>query len=118
VNSQRFWIDGSYKMGCIGYGVYGRPGEIKLCGGCPGTNAHQAELLAAEQALALVPDGAACILYTDSQPVIAYYAATPSTRVRLTVSYLKVSDPFHRIAHELANRGREQAYRRRSVDQG
>ncbi len=110
---QRFWIDGSYKLGCIGYGIYGRPGDLRVCGGRPGTDAHQAELLAAEQALALVPDGETVTLYTDSLPVIAHYAANRVERVRLTVAYLKASDEFHRIAHALANRGREQAYRRR-----
>lgn len=111
--ARRFWIDGSYKLGYIGYGIYGRPGDLKVCGGCPGADAHQAERLAAEQALALVPDGEAITLYTDSLPVIAYYAAIRVERVRLTVTYLKASDVYHRIAHELANRGRAQAYRQR-----
>lgn len=113
ISGHRFWIDGSYKLGYIGYGIYGRPGELKVCGGCPGADAHEAERLAAEQALALVPDGAAVTLYTDSLPVIAHYAANRVERVRLTVSYLKASDTYHRIAHELANRGRAQAYRQR-----
>jgi len=113
---RRLWIDGSYRLGFIGYGVYGRPGDIKLYGGQPGVDSHSAELLAAEKALETVRDGEACTLYTDSHPVIAFYAETPISRIRLTVAHIKRVDAFHNIAHELANLGREQAYRKRSVE--
>ncbi|MCC7449591.1 MAG: hypothetical protein IT324_19375 [Anaerolineae bacterium] len=113
------WVDGSYYEGVVGYGavILFQPADKAhkrwhLSGGQSGTNPNSAEYLAAQMGLRQLPNGVRCVLHSDFLPVIEMFN-TPGRDVlfnkQVTAVYAGDDNDFHREAHRLANRGRQQA---------
>lgn len=107
----RLWIDGSYKDGFIGYGIVIMPGNRRHYGGREGISAAEAEALAAQYALASVPEGRTCVVYSDFLPLVRHLNTLADDGRRVRAQYMNDNDPRHREAHELANKGRSEAER-------
>ena len=101
----RIWVDGSYRDGVGGYGIVVRPGDKEMCGGRPVANSTEAERLAVEQALAIIPKNTKVIIYSDCRAVVDELKKRKSKWI--TVRYMPDFDPQLRRAHKLANKGRK-----------